>query len=281
MRDPKATNRKRRMLIASQQAAQPAQNSPDGATPDDTEFVKSLDRFLAACGGEQPIRMTVRRTDSRNAEAFLFEKPCILVGSAAGCDVQLAHPDVSSRHAYLQFLGGRILFFDLASRTGIFLNGEARLAGQFGVADEIVIGPYTIRWFANEFQDGAPPAPAAADADDPLSPSLPDVTLEFLNAPQPSGARPVWHLQRAVTLVGRSRACTVQLQHDSISRVQCSFVRTAGGVWVVDLLGHGGTHVNGRPVQYARLKDGYELQIGRYHVAAAYAPTVLRVGQPE
>lgn len=269
------------MLIASQKAAQPARGVRDGEALDDSELLKPLDRFFAACGGTQPIRFTVRRTDARNAEAFLFEKPSILVGSAAGCDIRLPHPDVSSRHAYFQFLGGRILFFDLSSRTGTHWNGEARLAGRFHLDDEIVIGPYAIRWSANEFHDEPAPESVPVDADDPLGPSLSDLTLEFLNVLLPTGARPVWHLQRAVTLIGWSRECAVQLQHGSISRVHCSLVRTAAGVWVVDLLGQGGTQVNGQPVRSGRLKDGYELQVGMYRIAASYAPKVLRLGKPE
>ena len=263
------------MLIvskAAQAAAAPAQTGADETSP-----AGPIDRFFAACGGGQPIRLTVRRTTGRMAEEFLFEKPCILIGRADGCDIRLPHSDVSSRHAYLQFIGGRVLFFDLESRTGTLRNGEPRLAGVFDPDDEIVIGPYTIRRTVSEFQEDQ----TLSFDDDPQGPLLPQLALEFLNARNLADSPLEWQMQRPVTLIGWSRQCAVQLQDDSVSRVHCSLVRTESGVWIVDLLGLAGTSVNGQPVQYARLKAGYELQIGKYRIKVSYVPSVLCVGKPQ
>jgi len=69
----------------------------------------------------------------------------IMLGSSAGCDIQLDEPGVSSRHAEIRLLDDSSLQLkDLGSETGTLLNGEAVTETLLGSGDEIRIG--TCRW---------------------------------------------------------------------------------------------------------------------------------------
>jgi hypothetical protein len=80
----------------------------------------------------------------------------------------------------------------------------------------------------------------------------------------------IWMVKRQLTLLGRSRSCHIQIAHPTISRFHAGLVRTASGVWVVDLCGPNGTFVDGRPVRFALLKEGQELQIGSIPLTVCY-----------
>jgi pSer/pThr/pTyr-binding forkhead associated (FHA) protein len=69
----------------------------------------------------------------------------IVLGSSAGCDIQLDEPGVSSRHAEIRLLDDSSLQLkDLGSVTGTLLNGEPVTETLLGSGDEIRIG--TCRW---------------------------------------------------------------------------------------------------------------------------------------
>lgn len=68
-----------------------------------------------------------REAGSRRRQAlgdFDLNKPIIVIGRAAGSDIHLTHPTVSSRHAEIRKLdGGRLELVDLNSANGTFVNG--------------------------------------------------------------------------------------------------------------------------------------------------------------
>jgi hypothetical protein len=98
-------------------------------------------------------------------------------------------------------------------------------------------------------------------------PDLPRPTLEISCDGQTSTR---WRLTRLVVLVGSAPSCQVQLGHTSVSRFHCSLVRTPLGVWVVDLLGRGGTLLNGNPVPWAQLEDGAEVGVGVFRIRVSF-----------
>jgi len=68
-----------------------------------------------------------RDTGGRRRQAlsdFDLNKPVIVIGRAAGSDIHLTHPTVSSRHAEIRKLdGGRLELVDLNSANGTFVDG--------------------------------------------------------------------------------------------------------------------------------------------------------------
>lgn len=249
MHDSRSLSRKRRLLLL--------QRTLDSLTHVGTDPVETdgdpVDRFFDACGVAQGLRFEVASESGRPLAEGVAERPCLIIGRSADCDVQLTHPDVSRHHAYLQQVGHRIFCFDLASRTGTRVNGETVRSGQLRAGDELTIGPYAVRIAASDFDE---------PAEDEVT-EMPPVSVSFLNA---SRARPPRPLRESVTLVGQSRRCAIRLEHESVSPVHCSIVSTVRGSWVIDLPGGGGTLVNGEPVEIAPLRETDELQIGRFRL---------------
>jgi pSer/pThr/pTyr-binding forkhead associated (FHA) protein len=69
----------------------------------------------------------------------------IVIGSAAGCDVQVDEPGIADRHAEICLVDGKsLLLKDLGSDSGTLLNGEPVVETMLGSGDEIRIG--TCRW---------------------------------------------------------------------------------------------------------------------------------------
>jgi len=69
----------------------------------------------------------------------------IVIGSAAGCDVQVDEPGIADRHVEICLVDGKsLLLKDLGSDSGTLLNGEPVVETMLGSGDEIRIG--TCRW---------------------------------------------------------------------------------------------------------------------------------------
>jgi pSer/pThr/pTyr-binding forkhead associated (FHA) protein len=220
--------------------------------------------FPAACGAKLPVRLTIRNERNGATDEVLIERPWATIGGDERCDVRLLHPDVSQRHAYLQFVGSRLLCCDLGSRTGTHWSTEIRARSWVKPEDPIYIGPYSIRVHDNEFDsDGTAGAPQPQL-------ELPRVTLSFANARSRTGRSKKSRVRRPVTLIGWSHLSNVRLQHSSVGRVHASLVWTPLGLWIVDLLCRSGTRVNGQPVDAARLLEGDEIVLGRFELRVSY-----------
>jgi pSer/pThr/pTyr-binding forkhead associated (FHA) protein len=219
----------------------------------------SLDLFGASCGLAGPLRLTL--THEQKVEQRLFELPAVLVGREERADLRLEHGEISRRHTYLQVLGGRLLCVDVSGRARTRWGKDRRSSGWLDPGQPVTVGPFTLELAA--------PVESSADARDwnPLqdrvedSHLLPPVTVEVLSR---GGRRMRWQMNRALVLVGSSRACRIRLANASVSRFHCSLVGTPMGWWVVDLLSREGTSLNGQPVRCARIEDGDRLQVGVY-----------------
>jgi hypothetical protein len=68
-------------------------------------------------------------------------------------------------------------------------------------------------------------------------------------------------MRHVLTLVGSSPYCKVRLAAPGVAPFHCSLLRTAAGVWAVNLGGEP-VSLNGSSIRAARLEDRDELQIG-------------------
>jgi pSer/pThr/pTyr-binding forkhead associated (FHA) protein len=219
-------------------------------------------QFIEACGLTDALRLEVT-TEGEVARDLCLNRPFAVVGRGVHTDVVLDHSVVSKRHAYLQFLAGRVFCVDLGSRFGVRWEHEVKESGWLGAGGSIGIGPYNIRLVqCNQSDDGTP-----AGSTDPIEPltepsagpdALPLIVLQALNVK----GKPTWRVDPALALVGRSPQCLVSIPEPLLSRFHCSLLRTMHGVWALDLLGQGGMLVDGQSVRFAQLADGNELGVG-------------------
>jgi pSer/pThr/pTyr-binding forkhead associated (FHA) protein len=174
-------------------------------------------------------------------------------------DLMLDHRRVSRRHAYFQVVAGRLFCLDLGSRTGIEWDNGSKESGWLDAGRKVSIGTFTI-WqqmpASNEFQ---------VRSDDQQRAETEGVSssygIDFVNS---AGRQPPLRLGHSLALVGSSPECRVRLPYNDVSKAHCALLRSPAGIWVVDLLGDGGTYVNNTHVKFSRLDDGDELRVGKH-----------------
>ena len=232
--------------------------------------------FLDACGLSSPLALEVRNPASAAGgfAAYQIEQPYVIVGRDADSDLVLQDSQVSRRHAYLQAIGGRVLCIDLHSRTKMRWDGEPgqRERGWLAPGRDVWLGPYALRWAEEGSTANSRPSVPA------LLPPSAMPNLDPGGVPRAGLALPLredddeslWPINTRVALVGRSEACHLVLGHESVSRFHASLIRTAKGVWVVDLLAREGVHVNGQCVRWAWLEDGDAVRFGRFTFVLRY-----------
>ena len=101
-------------------------------------------RFLEACGGP-PDFVLERIDEAGNVDRYGFERPFLIVGRSAACDVACRLRTVSFRHLYLQHLHGVVWWFDLDSRAGTLCDGQKRRAGCLLPGMTMTVGDYSLR----------------------------------------------------------------------------------------------------------------------------------------
>lgn len=86
-------------------------------------------------------------------KVFRIEKPRVVLGRGAGCDIQLTDSEVSRRHAMLEIRGDEVRIKDLGSTNGTFVEGvrvnEATLESQ----QEFSLGTTTLMLIVTEARD--------------------------------------------------------------------------------------------------------------------------------
>ncbi len=72
-------------------------------------------------------------------------KDKLILGSVVSADLRLAGEGVSPVHAVIERQGETLTIYDLASETGVFVNGKKVIAQVLNASDEIGIGHHKIR----------------------------------------------------------------------------------------------------------------------------------------
>jgi len=203
--------------------------------------------------------------DPRQCDVSL---PFAVIGRSSHADVQLAGSQVSYRHAYLQALPDGVFCVDLGSKAGLYWGKRRREFGWMKPDEPLRVGPFRVALASAADLAGQSAAPSKKP-EIPLKvdPQTLQRGLHYVLCVQ-NGSGPLVRapVSRTLTLIGRWNACSLCLPSHSVSRVHCSLVQTPEGLWVVDLLGRGGTLVNDEVTRYARLQHGDLLRIGRYSI---------------
>jgi hypothetical protein len=243
--------------------------------------------FAKSCGQVRPILLKVASPQGDKTAKFVINKPFAFVGSNLNCDVCLPMPSVSKRHVYLQLMGGRLYCVDQASREGMFWGQRQRLFGWLDVGQTLRIGPYEL-----SLLEPAGAIPCAAEHASNQAPILveEDPALSSYAALQINETL-TFPLQRQLTIIGRSKYCHLELEHNDLSRVHASLLRTPDGrYWIVDLMSRSGVKLNGIRCSVSHLQDGDVIKIGNYAlhfkckqpvVTEALHTETAAIGKPE
>ena len=224
------------------------------------------ERFFRECGGRAGVQLLVELPGIAQPAQIGLDRPFLLIGRDSACDLRLDHPDVSPRHAYLQWVGGHLFCTDLGDETSLLPSRRQAGLGPWVERQPLQAGPCRISLVGCEAL--SPPASSPLERSPQLAAEFPQVRLKFDGVEQDDNQ---WPVDRALTLIGRGSQCKLRLNHPDMPLVQASLVRTPAGCWLIDLAGAGTTLVNERPIQFAQLDIGDVLQLGAFRVMVTAA----------
>jgi predicted component of type VI protein secretion system len=96
--------------------------------------------------------------------AIALQRPVLLIGRHAECDVRIDLPKISRRHCCLALAYDRVLIRDLGSRNGLRVNGRVVEESRLHAGDEIAIGPVIYRLEIEAMTHAPPNTPPARPA---------------------------------------------------------------------------------------------------------------------
>lgn len=233
-----------------------------------------------AAGVPGPIRLESVDAAGQTA-VHEIATPYALLGRGHECDISIPDAIVSFRHLYLQPIGRRLACLDLFTAGGVTWLAGPPFEGWLVPGHTFQIGSMQFR-LIDEYWAGQEPLrpPLEFRPRDEQSIDygpLATVELELLNTSS-QGKR--WPINRIITLVGRDDRCRITVADDRISRVHCALLLLPSGLWVIDLLGKGGTQFNGVPARCGLLAAGVELTVGPYRLTAHYLEQAVAAPVP-
>ncbi len=86
--------------------------------------------------------MPVMLLSLADGPSILLDKPILLFGRHAECDVQLNSKKVSRRHCCVAQVNDYLVIRDLGSTNGVKINGQKVTEGRLRVGDELEIGNF-------------------------------------------------------------------------------------------------------------------------------------------
>jgi pSer/pThr/pTyr-binding forkhead associated (FHA) protein len=229
-----------------------------------------INQFRTSCGATDPLELKVSGPGWDGDGRRVFDLPFILVGRDERNGLHLEDEAVSRRHAYLQQLGGGVFCVDLDSRTGIRWGGEVCRAGWLRPDQGIQIGPFTLEHVMADRAEGVPGGEVATEWNPLQDPVNEAGLLPWIIAERDNIVLAQMRMNRVMVLAGSLPSCRVRLPDARVSRLHCCLVRTAQGVWVIDLLSKNGTCLNDQPVRWALVKEGDRLRVGPYTLRVWY-----------
>ena len=102
------------------------------------------------------------------APRISLQRPVLLIGRHADCDVRIDLPQISRRHCCVALADDRVLIRDLGSRNGLRVNGRLIDEARIYPGDEVAIGPLLYRYeVEGQATAPRPRADTQADPNDP------------------------------------------------------------------------------------------------------------------
>jgi pSer/pThr/pTyr-binding forkhead associated (FHA) protein len=75
-----------------------------------------------------------------DGERHALDRPRMVIGRSRECDIQIADPNVSRRHAELRREGAAFWLVDLGSTNGIDVNGRRQHRAKLADGDRLTLG---------------------------------------------------------------------------------------------------------------------------------------------
>ena len=189
--------------------------------------------------------------------AMALGRPFTLIGSRNRAHLHLLSSKISRNHSCVIATDNGLYLRDLASRTGVMVNGRRVKEVDLRDGDSLEVGAF-------QFQFKDPVGPERF----PLTPKAAAAVLEIDGATQTP-------LDTRTLLIGRRPTCDVALTEPAASNTHALIFEVNGERFIRDLGSRTGTLVNGKPVHHQLLSFGDSIRIGhtqfRYVSADGFA----------
>jgi hypothetical protein len=119
-----------------------------------SEVVRGLVSVTAPAESNSRLPKLLTAPGTGGETAYVLTNPVTVVGRAEDCDLRLADPGASRRHAELRRDGDRVTVIDLRSTNGTVVNGEPVERAELDDGDEIVIGETVLVFRAPRTDEG-------------------------------------------------------------------------------------------------------------------------------
>lgn len=250
------------------------------------------------------MKLIIEDEEGRNTTMPLAEGVELTIGRQEDNAIRLAERNVSRKHARLIRKNGQVLLEDLGSYCGVLVNKQRiKSMVRVSMDDVIQIGDYdlTLEREPGDDDQGTTPVPpvpsgsgesgaeaqathdvgfarvpsqrlstAIISLDDPDAyKDVPAVDIPIEQAPRlvvESGDRKgtEYALIRTVLTLGRDYDNDIPIDHRSLSRHHCRFVRIPNGEWkIVDTDSANGVAVNGEKYGVSSLASGDSILVGK------------------
>ena len=128
-------------------------------TGEDTQKIPPLrDSRLAV------LILTSKGKAKGGEQVFRLHKERIVLGSVVSADVRLTGDGIAPIHAIIEFTsqskGDQAVIYDLASDTGLYVNGTKVITQAIKGGDEITVGVHKLKFFIEDIGDSKPKSPS-------------------------------------------------------------------------------------------------------------------------
>lgn len=189
------------------------------------------------------------------------------IGRADECEIVVRESDVSREHAVLRLSRDGFVIEDLASRNGMFVQGERVERHEWEPGEIVRLGRVVELELVDEDRSVDRRGHVEAKRDEPRpAPARGGGPFGWLKAeswtldPVARGA-PI-RLGSSRVTVGRENSAGITIDDESVSRLHARVDHDREGLVVTDLKSRNGTLVNGESVLQSPIEDGDEVQFG-------------------
>jgi pSer/pThr/pTyr-binding forkhead associated (FHA) protein len=191
-----------------------------------------------------------------------LDRPVTTVGSNENARLHLVSRTVSKGHAIFVNTGGTTYVADMASRTGVLVNGKLVKDSELKTGDRVQIGKFVFRYRSPASSVPLPPQPQ--------SPAAAVIVV----------GSPAVAVKGRTIIIGRRETSDIAIPGDSgVSSAHAVIFQMEGRWYIRDLGSRTGTQVNGNPIHQQELKFGDRIVVGSTNIL--FQPSAARVEDPE
>lgn len=194
---------------------------------------------------------------SVNQKTWVLRRAATLIGSGRQAHIVLQQPDVSRAHCLIVNTGTAILLKDLNSQSGTSHGDAPADLVILSDGDVLRLGETVLQVAIQAVEQDPGSSVSGVVHEDPL---LLHEPIELRR----DDTKQSWHLRQAVTVIGRSAAAGLQLDHPDVSLAHAAVFCVGRETAIIDLDSRTGFSVNGEPRALASVGNGDRVRIGPF-----------------